>query len=137
MDGFRFWGNGPRNYGQKPKYADFASRGIARETIVKDRNARISLVRKPPTKLLSKTEMRGFRFSGNRPGNCLKKVLGEFGNRCRVPLTSSLSPDISFASRPQGLCELTNMNVASGHTAPNTPDLFRTPKLTVAGPGQY
>ena len=27
--------------------------------------------------------------------------------------------------------------VASGHTAPNTPDLFRTPKLTVAGPGQY
>ena len=27
--------------------------------------------------------------------------------------------------------------VASGHTATNTPDLFRTPKLTVAGPGQY
>ena len=26
---------------------------------------------------------------------------------------------------------------AGGHTAPNTPDLFRTPKLTVAGPGQY
>ena len=26
---------------------------------------------------------------------------------------------------------------ASGHTATNTPDLFRTPKLTVAGPGQY
>ena len=31
----------------------------------------------------------------------------------------------------------TDMMVASGHTAPNTPDLFRTPKLTVAGPGQY
>ena len=27
--------------------------------------------------------------------------------------------------------------VASGHTATNTPDLFRTPKLTVAGPCQY
>ena len=27
--------------------------------------------------------------------------------------------------------------VASGHTATNTPDLFRTPKLTVAGPAQY
>ena len=27
--------------------------------------------------------------------------------------------------------------VASGHTATNTPDLIRTPKLTVAGPGQY
>jgi hypothetical protein len=26
---------------------------------------------------------------------------------------------------------------ASGHTAPNTPDLFRTPQLTDAGPGQY
>ena len=26
---------------------------------------------------------------------------------------------------------------AGGHTVPNTPDLFRTPKLTVAGPGQY
>ena len=26
---------------------------------------------------------------------------------------------------------------ASGHTATNTPDLFRTLKLTVAGPGQY
>ena len=26
---------------------------------------------------------------------------------------------------------------AGGHTATNTPDLFRTPKLTVAGPGQY
>jgi hypothetical protein len=24
-----------------------------------------------------------------------------------------------------------------GHTATNTPDLFRTPKLTAAGPGQY
>jgi len=24
---------------------------------------------------------------------------------------------------------------AGGHTATNTPDLFRTPKLTVAGPG--
>jgi hypothetical protein len=30
-----------------------------------------------------------------------------------------------------------NIAVAGGHTAPNTPDLFRTPKLTVAGPGQY
>ena len=29
------------------------------------------------------------------------------------------------------------VKVASGHTATNTPDLFRTPKLTVAGPGQY
>jgi hypothetical protein len=29
------------------------------------------------------------------------------------------------------------MLFASGHTATNTPDLFRTPKLTVAGPGQY
>ena len=29
------------------------------------------------------------------------------------------------------------MMVASGHTATNTPDLFRTPKLTVAGPRQY
>jgi hypothetical protein len=27
--------------------------------------------------------------------------------------------------------------IASGHTATNTPDLFRTPKLTVAGPAQY
>ena len=27
--------------------------------------------------------------------------------------------------------------VASGHTASNTPDLFRTPQLTGAGPGQY
>ena len=26
---------------------------------------------------------------------------------------------------------------ASGHTATNPPDIFRTPKLTVAGPGQY
>ena len=26
---------------------------------------------------------------------------------------------------------------ASGHTATNIPDLFRTPKSTVAGPGQY
>ena len=25
--------------------------------------------------------------------------------------------------------------IASGHTGANTPDLFRTPKLTVAGPG--
>ena len=30
-----------------------------------------------------------------------------------------------------------NTSDAGGHTAPNTPDLFRTPKLTVAGPGQY
>ena len=30
-----------------------------------------------------------------------------------------------------------NKLFASGHTATNTPDLFRTPKLTVAGPGQY
>ena len=29
------------------------------------------------------------------------------------------------------------MIFAGGHTATNTPDLFRTPKLTVAGPGQY
>ena len=27
--------------------------------------------------------------------------------------------------------------VARGHTATNAPDLFRTPKLTAAGPGQY
>ena len=27
--------------------------------------------------------------------------------------------------------------LARGHTAANTPDLFRTPKLTAAGPGQY
>ena len=27
--------------------------------------------------------------------------------------------------------------LASGHTATSTPDLFRTPKLTVARPGQY
>ena len=27
--------------------------------------------------------------------------------------------------------------IAGGHTATNPPDLFRTPKLTVAGPGQY
>ena len=26
---------------------------------------------------------------------------------------------------------------ADGHTASNTPDLFRTPQLTDAGPGQY
>ena len=26
---------------------------------------------------------------------------------------------------------------ARGHTATNRPDLFRTPKLTAAGPGQY
>jgi hypothetical protein len=30
-----------------------------------------------------------------------------------------------------------SLDIASGHTATNTPDLFRTPKLTVAGPGQY
>ncbi len=30
-----------------------------------------------------------------------------------------------------------NLIVARGHTAANTPDLFRTPKLTAAGPGQY
>jgi hypothetical protein len=33
--------------------------------------------------------------------------------------------------------QVTHVLVASGHTATNTPDLFRTPKLTVAGPGQY
>ena len=27
--------------------------------------------------------------------------------------------------------------VASGHTVANTPDLFRTPKLTATGPGEY
>lgn len=34
-------------------------------------------------------------------------------------------------------CSALCIEVASGHTATNTPDLFRTPKLTVAGPGQY
>jgi hypothetical protein len=33
--------------------------------------------------------------------------------------------------------DLPNAFIASGHTAPNTPDLFRTPQLTDAGPGQY
>ena len=36
-----------------------------------------------------------------------------------------------------GLGSRLGLEVASGHTATNTPDLFRTPKLTVAGPGQY
>ena len=35
------------------------------------------------------------------------------------------------------LAKVGDCRVASGHTATNTPDLFRTPKLTVAGPGQY
>ena len=35
------------------------------------------------------------------------------------------------ADRPDGTM------FAGGHTATNTPDLFRTLKLTVAGPGQY
>ena len=42
---------------------------------------------------------------------------------------------------PQPLLQYQNLcayvHIASGHTATNTPDLFRTPKLTVAGPGQY
>ena len=33
--------------------------------------------------------------------------------------------------------QLARPSVAGGHTATNTPDLFRTPKLTVAGLGQY
>ena len=38
---------------------------------------------------------------------------------------------VSFLDRCQRL------SFASDHTATNTPDLFRTLKLTVAGPGQY
>ena len=36
-----------------------------------------------------------------------------------------------------GLSVTRHQVVASGHTATNAPDLIRTPKLTVAGPGQY
>ena len=32
---------------------------------------------------------------------------------------------------------MSSIGFARGHTAANTPDLFRTPKLTAAGPGQY
>ena len=40
----------------------------------------------------------------------------------------------AFAAR-MGLGSRKDTSVAGGHTATNTPDLFRTPKLTVAGPG--
>ena len=36
-----------------------------------------------------------------------------------------------------GLSLPEHVPIAGGHTATNTPDLFRTPELTVAGPGQY
>ena len=38
---------------------------------------------------------------------------------------------------PRGCTDPRRVMVAGGHTATNTPDLFRTPKLTVAGPAQY
>ena len=53
-----------------------------------------------------------------------------------VPLAFSvLMSRIFFATGKKSHSRYTM--IASGHTAPNTPDLFRTPKLTVAGPGQY
>ena len=38
---------------------------------------------------------------------------------------------------PRAFRKLVSALFAGGHTATNPPDLFRTPKLTVAGPGQY
>jgi hypothetical protein len=42
---------------------------------------------------------------------------------------------IGKSKRELRVCQA--LRIASGHTATNAPDLFRTPKLTVAGPGQY
>ena len=51
----------------------------------------------------------------------------------RVLLAFHLCPPL-FLQEVRNIRALPN---ASGHTATNTPDLFRTPKLTVAGPCQY
>ena len=50
--------------------------------------------------------------------------------------TGCCSPSARAAPRvvPASLGYIT---LASGHTASNAPDLFRTPKLSGAGPGQY
>ena len=48
-----------------------------------------------------------------------------------------LDPSLTEKSLLRSLREVFALLYASGHTATNTPDLFRTPKLTVAGPGQY
>ena len=58
-----------------------------------------------------------------------KNFLSQRIDAIRADLFFSTFKDLSSMS-----LRLVNLN-ASGHTAMNTPDLFRTPKLTIAGPG--
>ncbi len=48
---------------------------------------------------------------------------------------------LPLGARPATTCArlppARSLAIASGHTTLNTPDLFRTPKLTSVGPGQY
>ena len=67
------------------------------------------------------------------------ELSGSYANNVTTQRTHKTGSGVDFfgVSPQSSLDGLFRHMVASGHTATNTPDLFRTPKLTVAGPGQY
>ena len=74
------------------------------------------------------------RPSGKCAGAPCDNLVGTSGpQRVLFGLKEGWTSPIPFWEPPSPPAEV----FASGHTATNTPDLFRTPKLTVAGPGQY
>ena len=84
--------------------------------------------------------------AGNRAGKTVQSARWE-GSR-HTKRTLAPKRDSQAAQLPAGFSNAETatwhqqrlrsaFGFAGGHTATNAPDLFRTPKLTVAGPGQY
>ena len=74
------------------------------------------------------------------PGTSKDSATELLSSFCNDPTRVSLQKFSFFFSRLKNFrfpYRLRLSSIASGHTMTNTPDLFRTPKLTVIGPGQY
>ena len=76
--------------------------------------------------------------------NSLLWALSSIINQCQLCVTTracsgnDVHSQVSLASwEPQCNIAGTTLCIADGHTASNAPDLFRPPKLSGAGPGQY